>query len=430
MFSKVGKKTDMPAALLHRRRRARRGRRRARRARLRPQVLHRRGQLGHGGQQHAGLLHPRSLQVPRLHPHPEARSRRPTCASNTAMWDFWSLSPESLHQVTILFSDRGLPQGYRHMNGYGSHTYSFINAKNERFWVKFHFKTKQGIKTWTERGRREASSARTAKAHSAICSRPSSAATSPSGRSTCRSCPKTEAETYRINPFDLTKVWPHARLSADRGRRDGAEPQPGELLRRGRAGRLLAGQRRARHRLLAGQDAPGAHRLLRRRAPLPPRRELRRAAGQPAACPRSTPITATAPCASTATPAARSTTSPTASAARWRIPRYKEPPLKISGDADRYDHSRRQRRLHPARQPVPADERRPERAAVQQPGRSDAGRSRTDQGAPAGAFLQGRSRPTAVGVAHKLGLDMERFAPWADLPLAELFWKTSEEGYA
>jgi catalase len=55
------------------------------------------------------------------------------------MWDFWSLSPESLHQVTILFSDRGLPTSYRHVNGYGSHTYSFINAQNERFWVKFHF---------------------------------------------------------------------------------------------------------------------------------------------------------------------------------------------------------------------------------------------------------------------------------------------------
>ena len=60
-----------------------------------------------------------------------------------------SLSPESLHQVTILMSDRGLPIGVRHINGYGSHTYSFINAKNERFWVKFHFKTLQGHKHWT-----------------------------------------------------------------------------------------------------------------------------------------------------------------------------------------------------------------------------------------------------------------------------------------
>jgi catalase len=63
--------------------------------------------------------------------------------------DFWSLSPESLHQVTILMSDRGLPKSYRHMNCYGSHTYSLINAKNERFWIKFHFKTQQGIANLT-----------------------------------------------------------------------------------------------------------------------------------------------------------------------------------------------------------------------------------------------------------------------------------------
>jgi len=66
--------------------------------------------------------------------------------SDNMMWDFWSKSPESMHQITTLFSNRGTPDGYRHMNGYGSHTYSFINAQNERFWVKFHLKTMQGIK--------------------------------------------------------------------------------------------------------------------------------------------------------------------------------------------------------------------------------------------------------------------------------------------
>src|ERR1700741_2002214 len=76
--------------------------------------------------------------------HPKTNMRSPT-----AMWDFWSLSPETLHQVTILMSDRGLPTDVRHMNGYGSHTYSLINADNERFWVKFHFKTQQGHKYWT-----------------------------------------------------------------------------------------------------------------------------------------------------------------------------------------------------------------------------------------------------------------------------------------
>src|SRR3989337_8069 len=81
--------------------------------------------------------------------HTQKRHPRTNMRSPTAMWDFWSLSPASLHQVTILMSDRGLPQSVRHVNGYGSHTYSFINADNERFWVKFHFKTQQGHRHWT-----------------------------------------------------------------------------------------------------------------------------------------------------------------------------------------------------------------------------------------------------------------------------------------
>src|SRR5215469_1539990 len=83
--------------------------------------------------------------------HTQKRHPRTNLRSPTAMWDFWSLSPESLHQVTILMSDRGLPQSPRFMNGYGSHTYSFINVKQERFWVKFHLKTQQGIKFHTNR---------------------------------------------------------------------------------------------------------------------------------------------------------------------------------------------------------------------------------------------------------------------------------------
>ena len=61
-------------------------------------------------------------------------------------WDFWSYTPEALHQVTILYSDRGIPDGYRHMNGYGSHTYKWVNEKGEVHYVKFHIKTNQGIK--------------------------------------------------------------------------------------------------------------------------------------------------------------------------------------------------------------------------------------------------------------------------------------------
>jgi catalase len=112
--------------------------------------------------------------------HTQKRHPRSNLRNNTAAWDFWSLSPESLHQVTILMSDRGLPRGYRHVNGYGSHTYSFINARNERFWVKFHFKTLQGIQSLPL----------IAKARSATCSRRSSAGNIRSGVFAFRSCRK------------------------------------------------------------------------------------------------------------------------------------------------------------------------------------------------------------------------------------------------
>src|SRR6187399_1091387 len=81
--------------------------------------------------------------------HTQKRDPRSNTKSPTMMWDFWSLNPESLHQVMILMSDRGTPDGYRHMHGFGSHTYSMFNAKNERVWVKFHFKSLQGIKNFT-----------------------------------------------------------------------------------------------------------------------------------------------------------------------------------------------------------------------------------------------------------------------------------------
>jgi catalase len=78
--------------------------------------------------------------------HTQKRDPQTNLKSAQMMWDFWSRAPESLHQVTILFSDRGTPDGYRHMDGFGSHTYSLINEKGERHWVKWHFKTQQGIK--------------------------------------------------------------------------------------------------------------------------------------------------------------------------------------------------------------------------------------------------------------------------------------------
>src|ERR1043165_3436570 len=78
--------------------------------------------------------------------HTQKRDPRSNLKSPTMMWDYWSLAPESLHQVTILFSDRGTPDGYRHMDGFGSHTFSLVNAQGELSWVKWHFKTVQGIR--------------------------------------------------------------------------------------------------------------------------------------------------------------------------------------------------------------------------------------------------------------------------------------------
>ncbi len=141
--------------------------------------------------------------------HTQKRHPKTHMRSGTAMWDFWSLSPESLHQVTILFSDRGLPRSYRHVNGYGSHTYSFINANNERFWVKFHFKTLQGIECMTnEEGEKLIAKDRESSQRDLFESIESG--DFPKWRLQVQIMPEKEAETYRWNPFDLTKVWPHA----------------------------------------------------------------------------------------------------------------------------------------------------------------------------------------------------------------------------
>ena len=124
------------------------------------------------------------------------------------MWDFWSLSPESLHQVTILFSDRGLPKSLRHINGYGSHTYSFINAAGERFWVKFHFKTQQGIATLTNR-EAEAIVATDRESSQRDLFTAIERGEFPRWKFQVQIMPEQEAENYHLNPFDLTKVWPH-----------------------------------------------------------------------------------------------------------------------------------------------------------------------------------------------------------------------------
>jgi catalase len=81
--------------------------------------------------------------------HTQKRDPRTNMRSAANIWDFWSQTPESLHQVTILMSDRGIPKNYRQMHGFGSHTFSFINVQNQRHYVKFHFKSMQGIENFT-----------------------------------------------------------------------------------------------------------------------------------------------------------------------------------------------------------------------------------------------------------------------------------------
>ncbi len=140
--------------------------------------------------------------------HTQKREPETNLKSPTMMWDFWSLSPESLHQVTILFSDRGTPDGYRHMNGYSSHTFSLINAQNELFYVKWHFKTKQGIKNFM---REQADEMRGKDPDYAQRDLFEAIHTGdyPKWRVCAQIMAEEEAEAYRINPFDLTKVWPH-----------------------------------------------------------------------------------------------------------------------------------------------------------------------------------------------------------------------------
>lgn len=140
--------------------------------------------------------------------HTQKRDPKSNTKSPTMMWDFWSHNPESLHQVMFLFSDRGTPYSYRHMHGFGSHTFSLINSNNERFWVKFHFKTQQGIKNftndeavkmkgedpdWAQRDMVEAISR----------------GEFPKWTLKVQIMPEADAKTYKYNPFDLTKVWSH-----------------------------------------------------------------------------------------------------------------------------------------------------------------------------------------------------------------------------
>ncbi len=128
--------------------------------------------------------------------------------SNDMQWDYWTLSPESAHQVTILMSDRGTPRSWRHMNGFGSHTFSCVNDGGERYWVKYHFKTAQGIENFTA-SEAMAMAGEDPDFHRRDLSEAIARREAPEWRLEMQVMPFAEAADYRFNPFDLTKVWPH-----------------------------------------------------------------------------------------------------------------------------------------------------------------------------------------------------------------------------
>jgi len=140
--------------------------------------------------------------------HAVKRDPKTNLRSAENNWDFWTLLPEALHQVTIVMSDRGIPASYRHMHGFGSHTYSFINAANERFWVKFHFECLQGIKNLSDAEAGELIGRDRESAQRDLFDSIESG-NYPRWKLRVQIMPEHEAETYHINPFDLTKVWPH-----------------------------------------------------------------------------------------------------------------------------------------------------------------------------------------------------------------------------
>ncbi|MGW4486656.1 catalase [Amycolatopsis sp. NPDC004368] len=184
-------------------------------------------------------------------------------------WDFWTLSPESAHQVTWLMGDRGIPRTWRHMNGYSSHTYLWVNAQGERFWVKYHFKTDQGVEFFTQDEADQMASADT-DYHTRDLFEAIARGDHPSWTLSVQVMPFGDAAGYRFNPFDLTKVWPHGdyplievgRMTLDRNPTDhhaqieqaafepnnlvpGVGPSPDRML----LGRMFAYADAHRHRI-------------------------------------------------------------------------------------------------------------------------------------------------------------------------------------
>jgi catalase len=145
------------------------------------------------------------LKFPDLN-HAVKRDPRTNLRSALNNWDFWSSLPEALHQVTIVMSDRGIPATYRHMHGFGSHTFSFINARNERCWVKFHFRTQQGIKNLSNE-ESQALIGKDRESHQRDLYESIEKKDFPRWTLFVQIMPEQYAAKYHFHPFDLTKVW-------------------------------------------------------------------------------------------------------------------------------------------------------------------------------------------------------------------------------
>src|SRR5690606_7282971 len=145
------------------------------------------------------------LKFPDLN-HVVKRNPRTNMRDPVANWDFWTLLPEALHQVTIVMSDRGIPASYRHMHGFGSHTYSLVNEAGERFWVKFHHVSQQGIRNLTdaEAGVLVGSDR---ESHQRDLFDAIERGEFPKWKLCVQVMPEADAADYRFHPFDLTKVW-------------------------------------------------------------------------------------------------------------------------------------------------------------------------------------------------------------------------------
>jgi catalase len=147
------------------------------------------------------------LKFPDLN-HAVKRDPKTNMRSARNNWDFWTSLPESLHQVTITMSERGIPYSYRHMNAYGSHTFSLISANDERVWVKFHLKTQQGIKNLTDE-EAEAIVGKDRESHQRDLFESIESGDFPKWNMKIQVMPEKDASKCPFNPFDLTKIWPH-----------------------------------------------------------------------------------------------------------------------------------------------------------------------------------------------------------------------------